>query len=377
VTTKDILLDGTNDNGYFYNSHAEPDDLHDSLQAFEPWHIITFNENQDPYYCEMDFVDSNYDIYHISDTKLWTSCEKSSDISSPTLLLRYSINEGVGWLSLSYIDLTTDYTSYSRTLTSVNMGNIDDIRVGYSHDGTYRPLQYNYIRKVHMTITYTTTTEAQLSASIINKVNVEDNNYSVDWTAKSGDVHYYVYYEHNGSGFTGVYNVPTIYNVSNALYGRHKYYVVNFNNYSRNANPSLTISTYVCPPPSSVTISDSLKDEGKLTINWGNVIGNDPNGWKVAIHDGSWGADIPVSSTSRSYTFSGLTNRIAYKLRVKAYTTYGDDQESSYVETTTKYVANGWQGTIMGRTNPDKIGSKSDHDIDDYVCDVLDDDVVP
>jgi fibronectin type 3 domain-containing protein len=165
------------------------------------------------------------------------------------------------------------------------------------------------------------------------------NSITISWPAVSGALQYYVYgsesasdtYTRLGITVASFYHTYS-YTVSGLLPNTTYYYKVSSYNHLGESSLSSSVSaTTVFNFPSNVSAAASTSNS--ITVTWDSVSG--ATGYYVYGSSGASGTFTRVqtisSSSTTSYTATGLSPNTAYYYRVSAYRRVGDNA-SSYIE---------------------------------------------
>lgn len=377
TTYTDFHLTADLDVGDWENSDGGTTSLYSYLYSTSNY-IYCYNwSNIDPYKGRLPTTIDRDNMWHVYGTRLYfsRSCTTSSN---PYFWISYSYNNIYNaWQTDTLFTTSTSWQQGYFDLNNITVSNCRYLALRFQTDSGV-PSCKTCVRTAYFRIYYYTLSEAAPTLTSTCGDPDTDGSFRVSWGAKD-HVDYYDINEYLNGVYQDGTNTTDLYWDRNVGYGCWKYDGRTYGVQGRFSNYD-TITCWVCPPPTSVAYSDSVADRdiGTLKVSWVNSEGNNPTRWETKLStNGVYGSVSNLGGTLRTKSYTGLTNKIPYKIAVRSVVVYdGTTKYSSWVELSNRYVSNGWQGTICGRVNPSYVAEKQDSAIDDWVCGKLDDDDV-
>jgi fibronectin type 3 domain-containing protein len=162
---------------------------------------------------------------------------------------------------------------------------------------------------------------------------------NVSWGSVSGASGYRVYRATSSGGYySNITSTSGAYYTDSGLSSNTTYYykVSAWNDYGESSQSSYASATTSAPgmPATPANVTAEAQSSSSINVSWGSVSG--ASGYRVYRANSSGGYYSVVDSTSStSYTDTGLSSNTTYYYKVSAWNDYGESSQSSYDYATT------------------------------------------
>jgi fibronectin type 3 domain-containing protein len=161
---------------------------------------------------------------------------------------------------------------------------------------------------------------------------------TVSWSSVSGATSYSLSRSSNGSSFGFITNTSSTSYTDTGLSSNttYSYAVCTLYDNDRLVSPSTYVSatTWGTVPSTPSSVTASAQSSSSITVSWGSVSGaSDYYIYRATSSGGTYSQITSTSSTS--YTNTGLSSNTTYYYRVSAVNNYGESSQSSYASATT------------------------------------------